>query len=125
MIRSGHDARCLTAPRALALAGFLLLAASGCAPHVRVRVTNDGKAPLTELRIVGEQDSTAVRDLGPGESVRVITRVSGEDEIVLRGRIGGRLLQPAMAAYVEPGTRVHLRVDATGSVHVEVRPGGD
>jgi hypothetical protein len=112
-----------TAPRALALAGSLsfALALAGCAPHVRAVVVNASGAPLTELRVAGVQDSTRVRDLAPGESVVVNARVRGEDEIALRGRCGGRVLRPAMAAYVEPGYGTRLTVDGTGAVHVEVR----
>jgi hypothetical protein len=51
--------------------------------------------------------------------------VRGEDELVLRGRCDGRLLRPAMAAYVEPDDHVRLAVDSTGAVRVRVRrPGG-
>jgi hypothetical protein len=115
----------MTAPRALALAGSLSFATTGCAPHVRAVVSNESGSRLTGLRIVGVQDSLRVRDLAPGESVAVAAPVRGEDELVLRGRCDGRLLRPAMAAYVEPDDHVRLAVDSTGAVRVRVRrPGG-
>ena len=109
-----------TAPRALALAGSLLFAAAGCTPRVRAAVVNASGARLTELRIAAEQDSTPVPALAPGESVAVRARVRGEDEIALRGRCAGRPLQPAMAAYVEPGYGARFVVDSLGTVHVVV-----
>ena len=114
----------MTTPRALALAGSLLFAAAGCAPHVRAVVSNESGGRLTGLCIHGVQDSTRVRDLAPGESVVVAARVRGEDEIALRGRCDGRALRPAMAAYVEPGCGVRLAVDSTGAVRVTVRATG-
>jgi hypothetical protein len=114
----------MTTPWALALAGSLLFAAAGCAPHVRAVVANESGARLTDLRIHGVQDSTRVRDLAPGESVVVAARVRGEDVIALRGRCDGRLLRPAMGAYVEPGYGVRLAVDSTRAVRVTVRATG-
>ena len=53
-------------------------------------------------------------DLAPGASVRLEARVRGEDEFVLRGRIDGRPLPPAMPTCVEPGYDVRLTVDSLG-----------
>ena len=114
----------MTTPRALALAGSLLFTAAGCGPGVRVVVSNESGARLTGLCILGEKDSTRVRDLAPGESVVVAARVHGEDEIVLRGLCDGRALRPAMGAYVEPGYGVRLAVEPTGAVRVTVRSTG-
>ena len=69
------------------------------------------------------QDSTRLSDLAPGASVRLEARVRGEDEFVLRGRIDGRPLPPAMPTYVEPGYDVRLTVDSLGWVHVAARVG--
>ncbi len=109
--------RHLTTPRALALAGSLLLA--GCSPHATITVTNASREPLTELRVVGEADSTRVADLAPGARAVVHARIHGEDAIVLRGRIGGRPLRPSMAAYVESGIAQGFVVDSTGFVRAE------
>ena len=111
----------LAAPGAFALAGSLAFGVAGCSPPVRAVVANESGARLTELRVVGVQDSSRVRDLAPGESLAVAVRVSGEDEIVLRGRCGNRPLAPMMAAYVEGGDRVKLVVDSTGFVSVRTR----
>jgi hypothetical protein len=108
-------------PRALALAGLLLCGAAGCSPTATARVQNDSGGRLTDLRLVGERDSTRVRDLAPGEGVLVRARIRGEDALALRGRLDGRPLQPAMAAYVEAGAALELRVDAAGTVHVAPR----
>ena len=118
--RAGRSTR---TPRALALAGLSLLglALAGCGPRIGVTLVNASRAPLTELRIVGEGDSTRVADLAPGASVRARAAVHGEDAIVLRGRIGGRPLTPMMAVYVEAGYRVRLVVDTTGFVSASSR----
>ena len=71
----------------------------------------------------GVQDSTRVSDLAPGASFPLEARVQGEDEFVLRGRIDGRPLPPAMPTYVEPGYDVRLTVDSLGWVHVAARVG--
>jgi hypothetical protein len=91
---------------------------------VRAIVVNESGAALTGVRIAGVQDSTRVPDVAPGESVSVTARVRGEDEIVLRGRWGGRPLRPAMATYVEPGYGVRLAVDSAGAVRAGVVVGG-
>ena len=114
----------LAAPGAFALAGSLAFGVAGCSPPVRAVVANESGARLTELRVVGVQDSSRVRDLAPGESLAVAVRVSGEDALVLRGRLEGRGLQPAMAIYVEGGAVVSMRVDTAGAVHVESRARG-
>ncbi len=110
-------------PRALALAGLLLSGAAlgGCGgggDAVRVTVVNAARAPLAELRLLGERDSTPVGRLAAGDSVVVRARVRPEDAIVLRGTLGGRPLSPMLAAYVENGYRVRLVVDSTGFVGV-------
>lgn len=108
-------------PRALALAGLLLSAAlAGCAPGVRVTVNNDASQRLTALEVFGEKRLARVKDLSPGESVSVSFAPDGEDAIALRGHLGGRSLVPSMAAYVESGYRVAMRVDSAGYVHVTV-----
>jgi anti-sigma factor RsiW len=114
--------RNLPAPWALALAGSLLSA--GCAPTVTVEVVNDSGRVLTGLRVAGVRDSTLVRELAPGGRITVAARVRGEDEIVLRGRVDGRPLRPAMATYVEPGYAVLMTVDGAGVVHTRARPRG-
>ena len=109
------------APRALALAGSLLLAAAlgGCGgDSIRVTVVNAAHTPLAELRVLGENDSTHVGSLAAGDSVVVRVRVRAEDAIVLRGTRGGRPLSPMLAAYVEKDYRVRLVVDSTGFIGV-------
>lgn len=110
-------------PRALALAGFACLAVTlaGCGPRIRVTLDNASREPLSELRIVAEGDSMRLADVAPGASVRARAAIHAEDAIVLRGRIGGRLLTPMMAVYVEDGYRVRLIVDSTGFVRPVTR----
>jgi len=114
----------LTAPGALALAGPLLCAlevaalVAGCGPRATITVANGARAPLTDVRIAGEADSTRVRDLAPGDSVRVRAAVHPEDAIVLRGRLAGRPITPMMAVYVEDGYALAMTVDSTGFVRV-------
>ncbi len=119
MIAARRNRRRTRTPRALALAGSLLLgAAAGCGPRIQVTVMDEAREPLTALRVVGQADSTRVPDVAPGASARVRVAVRGEDAIVLRGRVGHRPLSPMMAAYVENGWHLRLVVDSTGYVRV-------
>ena len=126
--RSGIGTRS-TAPRAATLAGPSLsalalvlalaaLALAGCANRVRVTIVNDSGAPLSELRVAAGADSTGVAPVPPGDSAVARVRVRGEDEVVLRGRVGGRPLSPMMPVYAESGYRLRLVVDSTGFVGV-------
>ncbi|MFO0601514.1 MAG: hypothetical protein U0228_39805, partial [Myxococcaceae bacterium] len=69
-------------PRAVTLAGFVLLAAAlaaasaaavaGCGLNgVRVTVVNASGATLDSLRVLGEKGAVRVRTLAPGESAAV------------------------------------------------------
>lgn len=122
--RTHHDR--IRTPRALALAGFVALAAAlaGCGVNdVRVTVANESGATLDSLRVLGEKGATRVRTLGPGESATVGVAVAGEDALGLRGRVGGRSLVPAMPVYAEAGYRVRLTVDSSGVVRAESKAG--
>ena len=113
-------------PRALALAGFVVLAAAlaGCGMNdVRVTVVNASGAPLDSLRVLGEKGAKRVRSLAPGESASVGVSVDGEDALGLRGRAGARAIVPPMPVYAEAGYRVRLTVDSSGVVLAETKAG--
>ena len=102
----------------LLLGAWLLV---GCAPSVSVTVSNRGNARLDSLRIVGEAGTKWIRDMAPGESLRVSVPVTSEDVLQLRGRIGGRALPRGFGGYVEPGYRMRIQVSPDGSQSITVR----
>lgn len=97
---------------AFILGAWLLV---GCAPSVSVTVSNRGNARLDSLRIVGEAGTKQLRDMAPGESLRVSVPVTSEDVLQLRGRLGGRPLPRGFGGYVEPGYRMRIQVSPDGS----------
>lgn len=123
MSAAGRRSAGLRAPRALALAGFLLLAAGGCGGAVSVTVVNRSAATLDSLLLIGGQDRVPVRALAPGESARVAFPGRGEDALALRGRCGALRLASGTGVYVEPGYRVRAVVDSNGNVIVQERAG--
>lgn len=104
------------------LVGAWLL--QGCAPSVSVTVVAGGGAALDSLTIVGATHSQRLRDLAPGESLRVRLPVTGEDMLQLRGRQAGRALPREFGCYVEPGYRVRIEVRPDDSQTIRVRTPG-
>jgi hypothetical protein len=101
----------------LLLSGVALWGCGGVG--ARVTIVNASHAPLADLRVVGENDSTRVHPLAAGDSLVVRVHLSAEDALVLRGTRAGRPLSPMLAAYVEDGYRLRLVVDSTGFVGVK------
>ncbi|HTR96851.1 MAG TPA: hypothetical protein VMH61_03030 [Candidatus Acidoferrales bacterium] len=115
--------RFATAPRALPLAGLVLLGAlAGCGSDgTTLTVINRSHARLESLRVCAERDSAFVPALAPGDSAVVRPPWSDDDVIQLRGLAAGEPLRPMMGGFVEAGDRVAVIVDSTGFVTVEVR----
>lgn len=95
-----------------------------CAPAVSVTVVDSAGAPLDSLTIVGGIGTQRLRDLAPGDSLRVSFEVAGEDVLQLRGRLAGRALPRAFGCYVQPGERVRIDVLPDGSQRITTRAAG-